>query len=340
MKYTTIPGLNKKVSKIVMGLSNDIMNNGYDNDDNLTYAFNNGINTFDCARVYGNGKSEESFGRWLVRQRRDQVVVVTKCCHPNIFGFSRVNKKEALKDIEASLRALKTSYVDVLLLHRDNKKVPVSTIVDFMNDIIKLGYTKTIGVSNWSIERIKEANEYAKENNLVPFTVSSPNYCLARLVNFVFPGEASYISSNESEEYNYYKENDIRVLAYSALGNGFLSGKYKADEIEDGTKLPKLTKALFYSKDNIERLRRAEEVAKEVNSSVSIVSLAYLLNQELEVCPIISATSYKHIGENLGALDLNIKDKLDYLDLKDLKEEKSKEEIKEEEPKEEETSEV
>ena len=59
MKYTTIPGLNKKVSKIVMGLSNDIMNNGYDNDDNLTYAFNNGINTFDCARVYGNGKSEE-----------------------------------------------------------------------------------------------------------------------------------------------------------------------------------------------------------------------------------------------------------------------------------------
>ncbi|MBP5343129.1 hypothetical protein J6Y73_04315 [bacterium] len=58
IKYTTIPGLNKQVSKIIMGLSNDIMNKGYENDDNLTYAFKCGINTFDYVRVYGKDKSE------------------------------------------------------------------------------------------------------------------------------------------------------------------------------------------------------------------------------------------------------------------------------------------
>ena len=326
MKYTTIPGLNKPVSKIVMGLSNDIMNRGYDNDDNLTYAFKNGINTFDSARMYGNGLSEQSFGRWLMRQRREDVVVVSKCCHPGKLGISRVNKKAAIRDVEESLKALKTFYVDVLLLHRDNKKVPVSKIVDFMNDIIKMGYTRVIGVSNWSIERIKEANDYAKENNLVPFTVSSPNYCLAKLEHFVFPGEGSYISSNDSEEYRFYKENNIRVLAYSALGNGLLSGKYKADETKP-EELPKLTRELFYSEENMERLRRVENVANEKNSKVSIIALAYLLNQDLDVCPIISSTSFTHIGENLNALNVDIKDKLDYLDLKDEKKEETTDEI-------------
>lgn len=120
MKYTHIEGIEKPVSRIIFGCSNDTMNGGGDFSEVLDAALEAGINTFDTARVYG--KSERSLGRWLKSGRREDVIIETKCCHPSLLRPDRVTAKDIMSDFDRSLGELGTDYADILLLHRDNAK--------------------------------------------------------------------------------------------------------------------------------------------------------------------------------------------------------------------------
>lgn len=178
METGKIRGINVPVGRIVFGCMNPAMDAGRDNFDVLDAALGAGINAFDTARIYGGGNSERVLGRWLTRVDRDKVVVSTKCCHPALpIRFSRMSAKHARQDVERSLDCLR-SHIDILFLHRDDPRVPVGEIVEFMNVFVKEGSVRALGASNWTLARINEANAYAEAHGLTPFSVSSPQFSM------------------------------------------------------------------------------------------------------------------------------------------------------------------
>lgn len=305
--YQTLEFVNKPVSRLVFGCANELINGGTAVDDVMDAAFAAGINTFDTAENYG--KSECVLGSWIARRGlRDRVVIISKGCHP--YGRSRVAPEDLQSDIEKSFVQLQTDYIDVYLLHRDDTNVPVGPLVETLNAYHKAGKIGAFGGSNWTHQRIREANDYATAHNLVPFTISSPNYGLANQLGDPWGGNCVTISGPQNEEARaFYRETGMPVLAYSSLGHGLFSGKVKGDDMEGA-------KAIldgggirgYWFEENFERLRRAECLAKELGSTVPQVALAWIFHQNLNVLGVVSVSSAGRIASNMAALQLPLTD--------------------------------
>ncbi len=288
--------------------------------DFLSVCFAKGMNTFDLARVYGKGKSEQLLGKWMKENHipRDKVTIITKCCHPSFAILPRVNYKCALNDVEASLKDLGVNYVDCLFLHRDNPLKRPEEIITFMNELIKKGYTRSIGVSNWNHNRIEQANRYAKEHHLVPFLISECQYSLGvRVRDPWHNGTLSLTGDQNQIEREYYRKNNLPNLCYSSLGDGFFSGKFKANDPELKKKLTSASRSAYYSQHNLKVLERAEQLAREKNCSVATIALSYCLSQEIESACITTVSSLSRLDENLNAVVLKLtKEEIAYLQLK------------------------
>ena len=139
-----------------------------------------GGNAIDTARVYGDGESERALGEWLSRQPssvREQLLIVSKGAHPD-GDRRRVTPEEIERDLRVSVELL-GGPVDVYLLHRDDPSVPVGTIVEALNALREAGLIRAFGTSNWTTERIDEANAWASANGLEGFCLSSQHLSLA-----------------------------------------------------------------------------------------------------------------------------------------------------------------
>lgn len=232
MQYAEIPYVSKKVSRILFGTAMQPFVMGADGNDLLDAIYSTGVNTFDCARGYMG--AEKSFGNWLeTREIRDNVVILSKCAHPSMFGKKRVNRDEIRKDFARSARDLRTDYIDIYLLHRDDPDVEAGEIVEILNELHAEGKIGAFGASNWTHRRIEEANEYAWSHNLIPFSVSSPNFGLADQVQDPWGGGCVTISGPaNAEARKWYEKNQMPVIAYSSLGRGLFSGRVKGSEPE------------------------------------------------------------------------------------------------------------
>lgn len=315
MLYKKIGKNKKKVSKIIFGTGIDLMCNGNSCNELLDAAFEKGITTFDTARVYN--LSEKSLGDWIdKRENREEVVIVTKCGHP-IKNENRLTSKEIILDTENSCKNLKTDYIDILLLHKDHPNAKIDEIVEVLNDLYSKGRIHCFGVSNWNSKRISEANEYAYKHSLEPFSVSSPNFCLAKLNRDPWGGSVSISGLDRQEERKWYKETGMPIFAYSSLGSGFLSGKLKYSQISNINHILDDRVVYSYASDeNFERLRRLEIVAQKKSCTYSQVALAWLFNQEIDVYTITATSSKHNLQENLLALDISLTEKeILYLDL-------------------------
>ena len=176
MKYQKIKNVEKPLSKIIFGCAIPVMIQGEDADELLDEVYAQGITTFDTAENYG--LSEASLGHWLKnRGNREKVVIISKGCHP-YDGRDRVTPEDLKHDIEQSFERLGTDYIDIYLMHRDDPKVEPGPMVEILNEYHKAGRIGAFGGSNWTHQRIAEANQYAGEHGLIPFTVSSPNFGL------------------------------------------------------------------------------------------------------------------------------------------------------------------
>ncbi len=290
MTYGTIPGVDKPVSRVFFGTAIAPMSQGKDCNQLLDAASEMGITAFDTARVYGH--SEEVLGKWLKeRKNREQVVLLTKCAHYNLItGRNRVTEKDIRKDFEASAKALATDYFDIYLLHRDDKKVDTGEIVELMNELIKEGKIRAYGVSNWSHQRIQQANAYAADHGLVPVTVSSPQYSLARQTRPTARDCITITGPDNADARRFYAESGMAVVSYSSLGSGFL----KANG-------PKELPPCFRCDDNYQRLQRCRELAMQKHCTPSQIALAWLLHSPMNLYPAISTTKPHRLEENLGA---------------------------------------
>lgn len=275
-----------------------------------------GLNMYDCAAHYG----EPGIGEYLAgRGRRRDAIIVTKCAHPNGYR-NRVTPFDMESDLHDSLAKLKTDHIDIYLLHRDDSQVPVSVVMETMNRFCREGKISAFGASNWTVERIQEANDYAAANGLIPFTVNSPNYGLAHQIADPWGGGCTTLTGPENESSRkWHLDNHMPVLAYSSLGRGFFSGRFKSnepDKAEEVLDMP--AKRGYYCPENMERLARAERLARKYNCTVAGIALSWMFHQKLDVFPILSGSSAQRYQEALRAADIPLTEReVAWLDLRE-----------------------
>ena len=304
MKKVKLPGNDKPLSKIVMGTMIIGLKNYEASTALLDNAMRVGINAFDIAYVYGGGDSERAVGRWMEeRGNREDVYIITKGAHPD--GKSKVNPTDITADLTESLNRLRTDYIDAYLLHRDDVSKPVGPIMDILHEHCKAGKIRAFGGSNWTHERIAEANAYAAANGQTLMTVSSPNYGLCEQVDDPWgPGCVTISGEIGAAGREFYKKEDIPVFAYSSLGRGLLSGRVTREnykELLDGAALK-----AYAHEVNFARLDRARELAEQKGVSVPQIALAYMLCQPLQVFPIVGAAGEKELEEIAAVTNISL----------------------------------
>lgn len=299
MPYSEIPGVPMPLSRLVLGtmvLSPEQPELAHALLDQFVAQ---GGNALDTAHVYGRGASELAVGEWM-RQRgnRAEIVIVGKGAHPDESG-PRVSPATIASDLEESLARLQTDYIDLYLLHRDDPARPVGELVDCLNGHLHEGRIRAYGVSNWSVERIAEANRYAHAHGLTPIAASSPNFSLAVMQEAPWAGCVSATGPDRA----WYAAERMPLLAWSSQAQGFFTGRAAPDRLDD----PELARS-WYSADNFERLRRAEELGRRYGVSANTVALAYVLRQPFPTFALIGPRTLDELQSSLGVLALSVTD--------------------------------
>lgn len=317
MQYGKVAGVGKRVSRLVQGtmmLSSEALEASFALLDAVLAA---GGNAFDLAHVYGGGDAERVFGQWMQsRGNREQVVVITKGAHFNA-DRNRVTPFDIASDLHDSLARLKTDYVDLYLLHRDDPQVPVGPIVEVLDNHVRAGRIRAFGGSNWTHERIAEANAHADAHDLIGFAASSPQFSLVAQVEPPWPGCVSIGGPEGASARDWYAAHQMPVFGWSSLGRSFLSGQLTRSEIEA---LPHEEEETwlrtFRSAANLDRLDRAAELAARKGATVPQIALAYLLHQPLNLYPLIGCHSGDEFRVNSAALDISLApEEVQWLDL-------------------------
>ena len=262
-----------------------------------------GLHCYDCAAGYG----ENSLGKYLVsRGRTNEAVILTKGCHPNPYR-KRVTKFDLLSDFHDSLAKLKRDYIDIYMLHRDDPEVPVSEIIPVLDQLRREGKVRIYGASNWSMERVREANAFAEKNGMEPFRAISPHYSLAHQIQDCWGGGVSLTGPEHAADRAWLIEKEIPVFAYSSMSGGFISGMFRSDDWEGAKKFlspPSMTG--YYADENFERLARAEQLAEKYNVSVAQIAMAWLFNQDLKVIPLQGGENADMYRQTLKAAELKL----------------------------------
>ena len=320
MQYGTIPGVPKPVSRLVQGTANTVFDPGKPDQAFalLDLAMEHGINTFDTAHVYGEG-NETTLGSWVrTRGVRDQVVILAKGAHP--YGHNRVTPEDIESDLTESLRRQGDTYFDLYVLHRDDPSVPVGPIVEALDGHKKAGRIGAYGGSNWSWQRIKEANDYAEAHGLTPFAVTSPNYSLAEMYEAPWDGCLSISGPQGEDARAFYAQSGIAVMPWSSMAGGFFSDLYHRDNLESFGKddhFAQICLKCYCGETNFQRLDRARALAAAKGLTVAQIAVAFSLSQPMNLFLLISSLTRTQFAANAAALDVTLTpSELAYLDLK------------------------
>ena len=311
MEHVTIPGVAKTISRIVLGSLVFSPHKEMTGEALLDEFFAAGGNAIDTAHAYGGGDSERVIGEWMkTHENRADVFLIDKGAHPTPkVPRPRLNPQEIKCDLDESLSRLKTDYIDLYLLHRDDPQIPVATIIDYLNHEMEAGRILAIGASNWSHQRIQAANEYAAQNGLIGFAVSSSNLSLAVPMEAMWTG----VLSVSEEAQRWHRENQFPLISWSAQARGFFSGQFQPENREDENMV-----RVYYNRDNFERLKRAQELGKQKGFSAIQIALAYVIHQPFPTFPIVGPCTLGELASSLEALKIELSsDEMRWLNLED-----------------------
>jgi aryl-alcohol dehydrogenase-like predicted oxidoreductase len=308
MDYARVTGIDKPVSRIVCGTDKFRWGDrglGQPAFSFLDRSFELGCNSFDTAREYGD--SEATLGDWIrERRNRDEVVVISKGCHPDFsLGRPRLSASDVSDDLHASLRALGTDSIDLYLLHYDHPTAPVEPIMERLNRHVDEGKIGAIGASNWSHERIASANTFAAGKGLKPFSASSVQFSLADWATPPWPGALSLGGDSQRAAREWYSTQGPPVFAYSSLARGFFSNHYDPENPDDNPE-SRWCATYFGTAANIQKLERTRIFASERHFTVAQVALAYVLCHPLHAFAVVGCATSEKVAENVAALSLKL----------------------------------
>ncbi len=318
MQYGEVKGIGKPVSRLVQGtvmLSEADLPGSFALLDGVYAA---GGRAFDTAYSYGGGEKERVLGAWLAdRGVRDDLVILGKGAHP-ADGRPKVTPEDITSDLHESLGRLGVDFIDLYVLHRDNPALPVGPLVEVLNEHHRAGKIGAFGGSNWSPERIGEANDYARANGLLPFAVSSPNFSLAEQFRPPWPGCISVSGPQGEAARAWYREQGIPLFTWSSLAGGFFSGRFSRTNLDQFTAyLDRNCIEAYGEEPNFGHLDRARELADERGLSIPQVALAYVLGQPDHIYPLVGSSNAEEFQQNAAALDVNLTpQELAWLDLR------------------------
>jgi len=306
MRYGTIDGVTKPVSRVVLGTMIITTDKREESFALLDAALDLGCTTLDMAHVYGGGETERCVGAWMrERGTRERMVLLTKGCHHNQ-DRARVTPWDIAADLHDSLARLGTGYVDIYLLHRDDPAVPVGPIVEALNEHHRAGRIGAFGGSNWTHERIQAANDYAEAKGLRPFTASSPNFGLAEQVQDPWgPGCVTISGPRQIAARDWYRAAKMPVFAYSSLARGLFSGRISRETWESTKSQLDWAATLAYAHEcNLARLDRLHRLARERGVSVPQLAVGWIMNQPLDVYALVGAANRDELAAIIAGAEL------------------------------------
>lgn len=304
MRHGTVPGIDKPVSRLVMGCDNqpDIRHAAVMFD----HYFERGGNTFDTAHIYGGGRMESLLGAWMAnRAVRDDVVVIGKGAH------TPANFPDGVApQLDVSLERLGTDHVDLYFLHRDNLDVDVAEWIDVLNRECDAGRVHAFGASNWSLERVRAANAYARANGLRPFVAVSNQFSLARMVDPVWPG---CVSASTPDWRAWLEAEGLALFSWSSQARGFFTPRFDAIRARESSGVdPRYgnppsddeMRRCWFAEDNFARRERAVAMAAGRGVGPIVVALAWVLSQPFPCFALIGPRVLAETAESLTALNL------------------------------------
>jgi len=290
----SIPGISKPASLVTLGF--EFFPNFAAASLTLDAFYEAGGNAFDTAYVYGGGKTESIFGDWHTSRNvpREEIVLIGKgahspLCYPDIIA----------KQLDQSLNRLKTDYVDIYFMHRDNTDVPVGEFVDAMDAEVKAGRIRGIfGGSNWTRARFDEAIAYAEKNGKTAPAALSNNFSLAEMLDPIWAG---CVAASDDEWKAWLNAKQIPNFAWSSQGRGFFTDRAGRDKRDDEELV-----RVWYSDRNFGRRDRAIELAQKLGRSPIHIALAYVVAQPFPVIPLIGPRTVAELEDSLSALDIKL----------------------------------
>ena len=298
--------IEKPVSRLVMGC---------DNQPSISHAavmwddfFEQGGNCYDTAHIYGGGHIESLFGYWHTQRKiREDIVLIGKGAHsPNCCP-------EAIAtELDISLDRLQTDYIDVYFLHRDNLDIPVGEFISALNEEVAKGRIRTFGGSNWTLDRVRAANEWAAENGLRGLEAISNNLSLATMISPVWPGVET---ASQSAYLTFLEEKQIPLFPWSSQARGFFTdwGAQVLDQ-HTGNRMsmtgaePTAQELLrvWDSPDNRARRARAAAIAEDRGTELINIALAFVLTQPFPTFALIGPRNLQELTSCTRALDVNL----------------------------------
>ncbi len=268
-----------------------------------------GGNFIDSARMYGDwvpgptGQSERAIGAWIKTRGRDGLVIATKGAGMDLRAGdwrNRVTPADIAKDVGESLDHLGIDTIDLYWLHADNPEAPVQPIVDALLEHQAAGRIRYFGASNWSADRIREANAYAKSIGKQAFVAAQPFWGLA------LPDKAAA----DAQGYQLHYEGNFEslhaegmpIIPYSGQSGGYFTKLDKGGEAALGETLT----VRYGNPANAKRLSAVQAVAKKHGVTINEIVLAYLTNQPNQTIPIIGASRPEQIEESVKAVNVKL----------------------------------
>lgn len=260
-------------------------------------AIENGVTLLDTAFIYGPGRSEELVGEVVKEYNREDVVIATKGAHYFDGDETKLsNDPEFLKEqVENSLKRLQTDYIDLYYIHFPDEDTPKDKAVATLQELKEQGKIKAIGVSNFSLEQLKEANKDGHVD--------------------VVQLEYNLLNRENEEILNYTAENNITFIPYFPLVSGLLAGKYDENTTFNDLRAdnPEFQGERF--KENLKKVDKLRDIAKEHNVEVAHIVLAFYLTKPSLDIIIPGAKRKDQVIDNLKTLDVKLtKENLDTIE--------------------------
>jgi len=254
------------------------------------FAFENGVNFFDTADVYSQGKSEFVLGRAIAEMKRSDLVISSK-----VFGTMSENvndrglsRKHIIESCEKSLERLGTDYLDIYFCHRYDDETPLEETVRAMSDLVSSGMIHYWGTSVWTSAQMKDACALAEKFHGYAPQVEQPHY------NMLERGI-------EKDQMLTASDLGMGLTVWSPLAGGMLTGKYNSTSIPKGTRAES-TEFLnpYMNEETFEKIRKLESVANNLDCSLSQLALSWILRKKEVSSAIVGATKLEQLKENIS----------------------------------------
>lgn len=272
-------------------------------EDLMKLAYDKGVNFFDNAETYANGKSEIVMGNILRKMGwdRSSYVVSSKAFFGNGGKLPTqlgLNRKHLVEACNGALKRLQVEYLDLYYCHRPDKNTPIEETVRTMNHLIQQGKIFYWGTSEWSAQEIMEAHMVAKEYRLIGPTMEQPQYNMF------------HREKVEVEYDKIYKTVGLGTTIWSPLASGLLTDKY-LNEFPEDTRLSmkelEWLKELALTEEKLNKVRALNTLAKDLGTSLAKLAIAWCLKNDNVSTVILGASKPHHLKETLESFELEEK---------------------------------